>query len=51
MWLGSPVAVVVARLVATAPVHPLAWEVPYAAGAALKPKQKKKDFPPIFLST
>ena len=24
------------RLVATAPVQPLAWELPYAAGVALK---------------
>ena len=31
------------RPVATAPIQPLAWEHPYAAGAALKrPKKKKK---------
>ena len=29
------------RLAATGPFQPLAWEPPYAAGAALK-KQKKK---------
>ena len=33
------------RLVATAPIRPLAWEHPYAAGTALKrqkdPPQKK----------
>ena len=29
------------RLAAVAPIQPLAWELPYAAGAALK-KQKKK---------
>ena len=49
MWLGSRVAVVVAvwrRLVATTPIRPLAWEPPYAAGAALEKKakrQKKKE--------
>ena len=31
------------RPAATAPVQPLAWEPPYAAGAALKSKTKKKD--------
>ena len=30
------------RLPATAPIQPLAWEPPYAAGMALK-GQKKKD--------
>ena len=32
------------RLVATAPIRPLAWESPYAAGAALEmsKRQKKK---------
>ena len=34
------------RLVATAPIRPLAWEPPYAAGAAQemakRPKKKKK---------
>ena len=29
------------RLVATAPIQPLAWEPPYAAGVALKSKKKK----------
>ena len=39
-----------ALLVATAPIRPLAWEPPYAAGAALekakrqkKKKKKKKE--------
>ena len=33
------------RLVATAPIRPLAWELPYAKGAALeKTKKKKKKF-------
>ena len=33
------------RLAATAPISPLAWELPYAAGAALKrqKRQKKKS--------
>ena len=29
------------RLAAVAPIRPLAWELPYAAGAALKSKTKK----------
>ena len=36
------------RLVATAPIGPLAWEPPYAAGAAQeiakRPKKKKKKY-------
>ena len=32
------------RLVATAPIRPLAWEPPYAAGAALE-KAKKRPPP------
>ena len=47
MRLGSRVAVVlVCRLVTTAPIRPLAWEPPYAEGAAQekhkKTKKKKK---------
>ena len=30
------------RPAATAPIRPLAWEPPYAVGAALKTDQKKK---------
>ena len=30
------------RLAATAPIGPLTWELPSAAGAALKSKKKKK---------
>ena len=30
------------RSAAVAPIRPLAWEPPYAAGAALKSKKKKK---------
>ena len=32
------------RLVATAPIGPLAWEPPYSVGAPLK-KTKKKEIP------
>ena len=32
------------RPVATAPIRPLAWEPPHAAGAALKDKKTKKKF-------
>ena len=35
LWLWS-------RLAATAPIRPLAWEPPYAAGAALEKTKKKK---------
>ena len=31
------------RPVATSPIRPLAWEPPYAAGAALKENKKKKS--------
>ena len=31
-------------LAAAAPIQPLAWEPPYALGAALKSKKKKKKF-------
>ena len=45
-WLRSGIAVVLVyvgrRLVATAPIRPLAWELPYALGVALK-RQKKKS--------
>ena len=30
------------RLVATAPIRPLAWEPPYAAGGALKRTERQK---------
>ena len=29
------------KLAATAPIQPLAWELPYAAGAVLKSKKKR----------
>ena len=49
MWLRS---VAVARLVATSPIRLLAWEPPYAAGAALKDKktEKKQNQGSIFLA-
>ena len=31
------------RLAATVPIGPLAWEPPYAEGAALKSKKKRKE--------
>ena len=31
------------RLAVIAPIQPLAWELPYAVGAAPKSKKKKKD--------
>ena len=41
--LGSGIAVAVAQAAATAPIRPLAWEPPNAAGAALeKAKNTKK---------
>ena len=39
-WPGPHVAVAVFRLAAIARTQPLAWELPYTAGAALK-KQKQ----------
>ena len=39
---GIAVAVAVVRVVATAPIRPLAWEPPYAAGAAQRNSKKTK---------
>jgi len=36
MWLGSCIAVALAKARATALIRPLAWDPPYAAGAALE---------------
>ena len=44
MQLGSSVAVAVAQASATAPIQPLAWDLLYATGAAIKSKKKKKNF-------
>ena len=38
------------RVAAVAPIQPLAWELPYAAGAALKSKKKKKKVKYYLLS-
>ena len=38
MWLGSGVAL------AAAPIQPLAWEIPYATGAALERKKNQRLF-------
>ena len=55
MWLKSGVAVAVAcKLAATALIQPLAWELPYAADAALKMqkrKEKKKEKKSFFFKT
>ena len=42
MHLGSGIAAPQCRLAVSAPIRPLAWEPPYAVGAALKKKQKKE---------
>ena len=42
MLLRSGLAVAVHRLAGAALIRPLAWELPYAAGVALKSKKKKK---------
>ena len=36
MRLGSSIAVVGRKPAAAAPIYPLAWEFPYAVGAAIK---------------
>ena len=37
------------RLTAAAPIQPLAWELPYAAGTALKDKKAKTKHKKLFL--
>jgi len=44
MGLRSGVAVATARMEASAPIQPLAWELPYAAGMAPKKKRKRKIY-------
>ena len=39
---GSDLTLLWLWLAATAPIHPLAWEPPYAVGLALKRQKKKK---------
>ena len=36
MWFGSHVAVLWCGIAAAAPIGPLAWELAYAVGVALK---------------
>ena len=44
-WVKGPALLWLwCRPAATAPVQPLAWEPPYAAGAALQRNKKKKFF-------
>ena len=43
MQLGSHVAVAVVQPVAAATIQPLAWELPYATGVALKGKEEKRN--------
>ena len=38
------------RPVATAPIRPLAWEPPYAAGVAQEKAKKKKKYIYIYIS-
>ena len=42
MWLGSGIAVAVVQTSTAASIPPLAWELPYAAGATIKREKKKK---------
>ena len=42
MWFESCIAVAVHRPAAAAPIRLLAQELPYATGAAIKKKKKKK---------
>ena len=41
-WLRSELLWLCYRPVAEAPVQPLAWEIPYVAGVALKRQKTKK---------
>ena len=43
MPLGSGIEWLWCRLAAAAPIPPLAWELPYAAGVALKSKKIKTN--------
>ena len=48
---GSDLALLWLRHRQAAPIRPLAWELPYAAGMALKSQKKKKDVcTPIFIT-
>jgi len=41
-WLGSHVAMAVARQATTAQIEPLAWKPPCAVGMALKGQKERK---------
>ena len=43
MQLGSGIAVALAWQAATALIRPLAWEPPYAAGAALEKAKRQRE--------
>ena len=43
MRLGSGIAVAMVQPEAVAPIRPLAWELPYAANAALKKFKNQKN--------
>ena len=43
MKLSSSVAVTVVEAAAAAPIQPLAWEFPYAAGVAVRRKEKRLE--------
>ena len=46
-WVKDPALLCLClRPAATAPIRPLAWELAYAAGAALKKEKKKKEIGP-----
>ena len=49
MQLGSIVAETAAEAKAAAPIRPLAWELPYATGAAIKRKNFFLIFKEILL--
>ena len=51
MWPRYGVAMAVAQAGAKAPIPPLAWEPPYATGAAQKDGKKKKKRTALFLYT
>ena len=45
MWLGSHVAVLWRRPAAVVLIQPLAWELPYIKGVAIKRKKKTIERP------
>ena len=50
MWLRFGVPMAVAYVAAAALIRPLAWELPCAAGVAIKRKKKKKRTKNLSLS-